>query len=471
MASVFIGSSTEARPVAERVAQELTRADLRPLKWWEMFSVGDLTLDRLRSLSDSTDGAVLVWDSDDTTWHRGREVSSTRDNCILEYGMMVSKLGRQRTAVLVKEDVRTPTDISGITVVTYNDGNRDQRIRQLVDELRRNLRPHSPDIVPIYIDRDVHATALDPGSFPREWAGRALYASDAGAVRWLKLAKDPSYPMGIVDALGVQSLYVDVVKRWIPPGALRQIERIVSLGPGDAHNERQLLDALASEPADRLFEWVPVDISHGLLSLSVARLMGSHAIPMGIVGDHEDGLSFIFDSLIPDGSIRPSLLVTMFGGTFANLNGRESGFLGQLKARLESNDYVLLDAPVKGASWSVAADSRAHVESYSRPMREFIGGGLADRLGLPEQGILDEFALRVRADVGDGSDVPGSTCISLLDSESGQLLLRLRRYEQNALAEWLEQQGGLEVVNISTTSVPANAPDVIRMAVILLRKR
>ena len=364
-----------------------------------------------------------------------------------------------------------PTDIAGITVVTYNDRNRDQRIRQLVGELRKNLLPKSPDIVPIYVDKDVHATALDPGSFPQEWAGRGLYASDAGAVRWLKLAEDSVVPDGHRRHAGRAGAVRGVVKRRIPRGVLKQIERIVSLGPGDAHNERQLLDALASEPADRLFEWVPVDISHGLLSLSVARLMGSHAIPMGIVGDHEDSLSFIFDSLIPDGGVRPSLLITMFGGTFANLDGRESGFLAQLKARLESNDYVLLEAPLKGADWSADADSRTNVASYPKAMREFVGGGLADRLGVPEQGILEDFTGRVRAEVGDGTDVPGSTCISLRDSESGQILLRLRRYEQDALAEWFDQQGGLEVVNVTTTAASANAPDVIRMAVVLLRKR
>jgi Predicted nucleotide-binding protein containing TIR-like domain/Histidine-specific methyltransferase, SAM-dependent len=469
MATVFVASSTEARETAERVATCLESADLKALRWWEAFKAGDLTLDRLRSLSDSADGAILVWDSDDTTWHRSKQSKTTRDNCILEYGLFVSKLGRQRTGVLVKDSVRPPSDIDGITVKVFNDANRDQKIRELVSELKKNLIPRSPDIVPIFMDKIVQQSALDAGSMPERWASRALYVTDAGAARWLRVVRDPDYHMGITDHLGIQSLYVNVIKKWIPKAALRQLGLIVSLGPGDAHSERYILDELATDPADRLFEWVPVDISHGLLSYAVSRLMPSQAIPMGIVGDYEDGLSFIFDQLIPQGHLRPSMLITMCGLTFSNLDGLEGSFLSQLKARLEANDYILLDAPIKGERWSQESESSTDTTKYSPRLREFIGAGLADRLGVPEQGIVDSFCDRIRVDVTDRSDVPGTHSIAIVDSESKQLLLRRRRYDLDAFKDWLNQQDGLDVIHAATTNSSENG--VKRIGVFLLKKR
>jgi hypothetical protein len=471
MAIVFVASSTEAKGIAEKVAQALEHYDQRALRWWDAFQVGDVTLDRLRSLSDTTDGAVLVWDADDTTWQRGQERESTRDNCILEYGLFVSKLGRQRTAVLVRDTVRMPSDISGITVVTYNEKNLDARIKQLTFDLRKNLVPKSPDIVPIYVDKDVQEMALAPGSIPTTWAGRALYVTDAGASRWLRMTRDPKYPLGIADPLGVVALYIKIVRDFIPPALLKRLGLIVSLGPGGAHHEQQLLDALASAPSDRLFEWIPVDISHGLLSHSVSRLMGSQAIPMGIVGDHEEGLSFVFERLLGTDNgnvVRPSMLITMFGGTFANLDGLEGRFIGQLKARLVTNDYVLIDMPVKGSQWAEEADPRTDTKSYSPEMREFIGAGLADRLGVPDPRILEQFTTRVVAECTDLSDVPGTTSIDIVDSDSRQLLLRFRRYDLGQLKDWLSGQDGLELVTVITTA--AAAQDVIKMAIVLLRK-
>jgi hypothetical protein len=471
MAIVFVASSTEAKGIAEKVAQALERKDQRALRWWDVFRVGDVTLDRLRSLSDTTDGAVLVWDADDKTWQRGQELESTRDNCILEYGLFVSKLGRQRTAVFVRDTVKLPSDIAGITVVAYNDENLDKKLRQLTADLIKNLVPKSPDIVPIYIDDDVHSNALDPGKFPPNWASRALYVTDAGASRWLRMTRDPKYALGIADPLGVLSIYIKIVYDFIPKAVLKQLGLIVSLGPGGAHHEQQLLDALASGSSERLFQWIPVDISNGLLSHCVSRLMGSQAIPMGIVGDHEDGLSFIFGRMLSKYTdVRPSMLVTMFGGTFANLDGLEGRFVNELKGRLVSNDYVLIDMPVKGTQWKQEEDPRADIASYSLEMREFIGGGLADRLGVPgdRASIVEQFTTRVVAEYTKSSDIPGTSSIEIKDSDTTQLLLRFRRYDLDELKTWFLDQDGLEVVKVMTTE--AGTPDIMNMAVILLRK-
>jgi hypothetical protein len=289
------------------------------------------------------------------------------------------------------------------------------------------------------------------------------------------MARDPSYALGIADPLGVLSLYIRTVSDHIPRAALRRLGLIVSLGPGGAHAEQQLLDALAAGPSERLFQWVPVDISHGLLSNCLSRLTGSQAIPMGIVGDHEDGLSFIFQRLFGNEKakdVRPSMLVTMFGGTFANLDGLEGHFISELKARLVRNDYILLDMPVKGRQWDESTDPRLDLTTYSPENREFIGGGLADRLGVPidKANIVEHFASRVVVESTSISDIPRTTSIEIRDSARRQMLLRFRRYDLEELQKWLSDLDGFEVVRVATTAPAASAPDITRMAVVLLRK-
>lgn len=64
---IFIGSSSEQKTIASRIALALKKDNHEVLAWWDkdVFRAGDYTLDRLIELSKVCQGAVFVFGSDD----------------------------------------------------------------------------------------------------------------------------------------------------------------------------------------------------------------------------------------------------------------------------------------------------------------------------------------------------------------------------------------------------------------------
>lgn len=68
----------------------------------------------------------MVATPDDTIVSRGETTPSARDNTLLEVGLLVGALGRNRTFLLVTGELKLPTDILGLTrlLLSYRaDGN------------------------------------------------------------------------------------------------------------------------------------------------------------------------------------------------------------------------------------------------------------------------------------------------------------------------------------------------------------
>jgi predicted nucleotide-binding protein len=113
--NIFIGSASESLEIAKAIAQALAESDYRSLRWWQEFPAGSITLDRLLELSKSVDGAVFLCTGLDKRWYRQELSQVPRDNLILEYGIFVTRLGRERTLVLKDSDTRLPSDIAAIS--------------------------------------------------------------------------------------------------------------------------------------------------------------------------------------------------------------------------------------------------------------------------------------------------------------------------------------------------------------------
>ena len=80
------------------------------------------TLESLVDALESYDFAVLVLTADDLIVSRGVEQNSARDNVLIELGLFIGKLGRQRTFLLVPKEsnVKIPSDLAGITFATFS---------------------------------------------------------------------------------------------------------------------------------------------------------------------------------------------------------------------------------------------------------------------------------------------------------------------------------------------------------------
>jgi len=120
--SLFVGSSSEGLEVARAIQVQL--ADVADVELWneDVFSLGYGTLEALVQALSRFDFAVLVLTPDDLTISRGVQQGSARDNVLIELGLFIGRLGRERTFLLCSKDgdIKVPSDLAGITFATYS---------------------------------------------------------------------------------------------------------------------------------------------------------------------------------------------------------------------------------------------------------------------------------------------------------------------------------------------------------------
>ena len=116
---IFIGSSSEGREIGRHLQAELSDA-VEVVRWDQnVFKPGEYVLESLAAQVAELDFAVLIATPDDVTISRGEESSSVRDNIVLEFGFFVGALGRERTYLLASGNPKLPSDLAGVTRLSY----------------------------------------------------------------------------------------------------------------------------------------------------------------------------------------------------------------------------------------------------------------------------------------------------------------------------------------------------------------
>jgi hypothetical protein len=158
---VFIGSSSEQRGLTTELAALVGVNSHTSLRWTDppAFPGGTITFDRLLELPNLVDAAVFVLSEDDRTWYRGNDIPSPRDNVVFEYGLFVGRLGPGRVVIVRKGKPEQPSDLAGLTYLTYDPANPadcEVRFQHWLDGVTQALgqrpsgNPALPDDAPIY---------------------------------------------------------------------------------------------------------------------------------------------------------------------------------------------------------------------------------------------------------------------------------------------------------------------------------
>ncbi len=118
---VFIGSSSEGLNAAKAIQANLEYACESHIWSQGLFGLSEGTLETLVNKVDAFDFAVLCLTPDDLTISRGEEKKSPRDNVVLELGLFMGKLGRERVYIVIDRDAnaKMPSDLAGITPAAY----------------------------------------------------------------------------------------------------------------------------------------------------------------------------------------------------------------------------------------------------------------------------------------------------------------------------------------------------------------
>jgi predicted nucleotide-binding protein len=137
---VFIISSAEAIEIARTIQNAFENDPFTVVVWTDgVFRASHYGIESLERILDQTDVSIAIGEPDDITESRGDRRASPRDNVIFELGFFMGRLGRHR-ALLVEprgEEVRLPSDLAGITTITYRYGDGKDLTRALAPACNR----------------------------------------------------------------------------------------------------------------------------------------------------------------------------------------------------------------------------------------------------------------------------------------------------------------------------------------------
>jgi hypothetical protein len=115
---IFVGSSTEAIELARSVGAAIDAAGMTPVVWnTGAFPVGSTLLERIESLADEFEGAVLLFTPDVHSVRSGQSANEPVSNVMFEYGYLSARLTRRRVAICLFEDAALPSDLQGVKVI------------------------------------------------------------------------------------------------------------------------------------------------------------------------------------------------------------------------------------------------------------------------------------------------------------------------------------------------------------------
>ena|SRR5438045_3378179 len=106
---------------------------LEPLILDQLTSGGQTIIEKLDSVRKDANFAVILATPDDEgnrKCHPEEKALRARQNVVLELGMMLATLGRERVAILVKTDVamERPSDIQGLLYIQYKENVADAKL-------------------------------------------------------------------------------------------------------------------------------------------------------------------------------------------------------------------------------------------------------------------------------------------------------------------------------------------------------
>ena len=138
---IFIGSSTEGLCVAKRV-KEFFESEYDCYIWTdEVFQYNDGFLETLLKSASLFDFGFMVFSADDISRIKNKEYDTARDNVLFEYGLFLGRIGIDRAYILCEKGVKIPTDLSGITIASYDvdEGAPTESLEKSLSKLKKKV--------------------------------------------------------------------------------------------------------------------------------------------------------------------------------------------------------------------------------------------------------------------------------------------------------------------------------------------
>lgn len=103
----------------QSVARFIEKFNLEPIILHEQASRGDTVIEKIEEYTDQVGFAIVLYTECDIGGKDQDNLRSrARQNVVLEHGYLMAKLSRKNVCALVKGNVETPSDISGVVYVS-----------------------------------------------------------------------------------------------------------------------------------------------------------------------------------------------------------------------------------------------------------------------------------------------------------------------------------------------------------------
>lgn len=427
--SIFISSSSEQQAFAIDIADALSKIGQYPIRWWTSFQPSTYTAEALEGTLRQADAGIFLCVGDDRGMVRTIEVQMPRDNVILELGLFLGVLGRRRCFIVADQNnrLRLPSDLAGISNMGAGqdaDSIASAVVKGIAETIGSDSRDAQNGCLHIRADSEV-AMKINGKQFPPEWHQRALYYGTEGAQAWLTYSDD--------EYTKVQTNTDRLADEEQTAAALegQHFRTFISLGPGDARRDKDVYYQL--QMSNGPVQYIPVDISEGLIHWAVSKLFSTGAlVPFGMLTDFEDGQDFMFDNVK---SLPRPCLFALLGNTLGNLDIGAERFLRQIAGRMRRGDQLLLDVTTTTQKWEFDP-YKSYFDSPVR--RRFVAQGIARQLGIDVHEILSQFEDRIAAQRSDNTPEHVQQHV-IYDKKERKIGLTLRAYNFEKFRGWIRK--------------------------------
>ena len=144
---VFIASSKEVKNdgLIEPILKVLSENGFEPHPWYEEFPTGEIILERLLDIAKEMDFAIFFFNADVKFTWRNEELFGTAWNVVLEYGIFLQRLSRERVRIIQCGQSHIPTDLSGL-IVTKIEATEMDKIKEKIEEKSKDIAKHWKNI-------------------------------------------------------------------------------------------------------------------------------------------------------------------------------------------------------------------------------------------------------------------------------------------------------------------------------------
>ena len=136
---VVYGHDDNARTQLEAM---LRRWDLEPLILDQLISSGQTIIEKLEEYTQQANFGIVLATPDDIGYPKNDESKKqyrVRQNVVLELGMLLSRIGRDKVAILLSqaEDMEKPSDIDGLIYIPFKDNIEETKL-SFAKEMQNN---------------------------------------------------------------------------------------------------------------------------------------------------------------------------------------------------------------------------------------------------------------------------------------------------------------------------------------------